>query len=131
MAFDCGVVPSKDTSALRCFFPQVQVIMPKDPELPPGNLLFSVVLNAVGVRIVKHGDAYPALRTRSRRRGCRGSGSRCCCCCSCCCCARRCSRRCGGCRCCRSCCRSCRRRGRRCGPDLEIVRLATVVVEVT
>src|ERR1043166_4682188 len=93
--------------------------MPKDAELPSGNLLFSIVLNAVRVRIVKHGDAYPALRARSGRRGCCGS------CGSCCCRAGRCGR------CCRSCCGSCWRGGRGCAPNLEIIGLAAVVVEVT
>src|ERR1700720_3493799 len=104
--------------------------MPKDTELPPGNLLFSIVLNAIGVRIVKHGDAHPTLRTRSRRRGCCGSCGSCSCCCSRCCCAGCCSRRCGSCRCCCSCCRSCRRGRRGCASYLEIIGLAAIVGEV-
>src|SRR5213595_2057276 len=74
--------------------------MSKHTELPAGNLLFSVVLNSIDVRVVKRSDAYLALRTGSRRRGSRGS------------------------------CSSRWRGGRSCGPDLEIIGLAAVVVEV-
>src|SRR5262245_16084762 len=93
--------------------------MSKDTELPPGNLLFFIILNPIGVRVIKHGDAHPTLRTRSRRRSCCGCGG--CCCCG----SGRCGRR------CRSCCRSCCRGGRGCSPNLEIIGLAAVVVEVT
>ena len=50
--------------------------MSKHTELPAGNLLFSIVLNSVDVRVVKRSDACFALRTGSRRRGCRGSRTR-------------------------------------------------------
>ena len=72
-----AVVSYINVYALGRFFPQVQVVVGKSPELPSRNLDFSVVLDAVGVRVVKRGDAYPPLGTRSRRRGCRGSCSRC------------------------------------------------------
>src|SRR5947199_2525621 len=118
MAFNHGVVLSKNIGALRGLLPQMQVVMSKHTKLPAGNLLFSIVLSSVGVRVVKHGDAYPTLGTGSRRRGWRGCG-----------CGRRCcTRRC--CRCSRSCGRSCWRRRRSYTPDLEIIRLAAVVVEV-
>src|SRR3954452_9698424 len=92
--------------------------MAKDTELPTGKLLFSGVLNAVRVRVVKRGDAYPALRTRSRRRGWRRSCGRCCCC----------TRCCSRCRC--RCCGSCWRGRWGCAPNLEVIGLAAVVVEV-
>ena len=61
----------------RLFISQVQVVVGIDGELPSRNLRFSVVLDAVGVRVVKHGDACPSLGTGCRRRGRRGSCTRC------------------------------------------------------
>ncbi len=50
-----AVIPCENVLAMgRLFISQVQVVMSIDGEPPSRNLRFSVVLDAVGVRVVKH-----------------------------------------------------------------------------